>query len=38
MDDGTKIKLSLTIDRKSRSALFDFTGTEVEVLGNTNAP
>jgi len=27
MDDGTKLKLSLTIDRNKRSAIFDFTGT-----------
>lgn len=27
MDDGTEIKLALTIDRKDGSALFDFTGT-----------
>jgi len=27
MDDGTKIKLALTIDRKKRNAIFDFTGT-----------
>jgi 5-oxoprolinase (ATP-hydrolysing) len=27
MDDGTRIKLKLTIDRLNRSALFDFTGT-----------
>jgi N-methylhydantoinase B/oxoprolinase/acetone carboxylase alpha subunit len=27
MDDGTKIQLHLTIDRKERSAVFDFNGT-----------
>lgn len=38
MDDGTRIKLRLTIDRKVRSAIFDFTGTGIEVYANTNAP
>lgn len=38
MDDGTRIKLRLTIDRVNRSAIFDFTGTGSEVYGNTNAP
>jgi len=27
MDEGCKIKLTLTIDRNARSAHFDFTGT-----------
>eukprot|EP01119_Soliformovum_irregulare_P023980 TRINITY_DN8499_c0_g1_i3.p1 TRINITY_DN8499_c0_g1~~TRINITY_DN8499_c0_g1_i3.p1 ORF type:complete len:1241 (-),score=304.27 TRINITY_DN8499_c0_g1_i3:47-3769(-) len=38
MDDGSVIALRLTIDRRDGSAIFDFTGTEQEVLGNTNAP
>ncbi|KAK9799317.1 hypothetical protein WJX73_000073 [Symbiochloris irregularis] len=38
MDDGTSITLSVTIDRKQRSATFDFEGTGTEVFGNTNAP
>ena len=38
MDDGTKICLSVTIDREVGSALFDFTGTGPEVYGNSNAP
>ena len=38
MDDGTPIKLKLTIDRLKREAVFDFTGTGLEVLGNTNNP
>jgi 5-oxoprolinase (ATP-hydrolysing) len=38
MDDGTRIKLRLTIDRSSRTAVFDFTGSGSEVYGNTNAP
>ena len=32
------IALKLTIDRRDRSAVFDFTGTGKEVLGNTNTP
>ncbi|KAJ3341068.1 hypothetical protein HDU93_005700 [Gonapodya sp. JEL0774] len=38
MDDGSPIKLTVTIDPESRSATFDFTGTGPEVYGNMNAP
>ena len=38
MDDGTPVRLAVTIDSKERSAHFDFTGTGSEVFGNTNAP
>lgn len=38
MDDGTPIKLSITIDANSGSADFDFTGTGPEVWGNCNTP
>ena len=38
MDDGTEIRLALTIDRERRSAVFDFTGTGPETWGNCNAP
>lgn len=38
MDDGSKIKLALTIDRNKGSAVFDFTGTDPELHGNCNAP
>lgn len=38
MDDGTRIRLALTIDSAARSAVFDFSGTGPEVWGNTNAP
>jgi len=38
MDDGSVIRLALTIDRKDGSAIFDFTGTSEEMLGNCNAP
>eukprot|EP00842_Homolaphlyctis_polyrhiza_P000184 jgi/Hompol1/1166/HPOL_002658-RA len=38
MDDGSEIKLAITIDEQSGSATFDFSGTGPEVYGNTNAP
>lgn len=38
MDDGTTIKLKVTIDPETSSAVFDYTGTSEQVLGNTNAP
>jgi 5-oxoprolinase (ATP-hydrolysing) len=38
MDDGTAIRLKLTIDRNMRNAVFDFSGTGHQVLGNTNIP
>lgn len=38
MDDGSQIKLKLTIDRVSRTALFDFSGSSYQVLANTNCP
>lgn len=38
MDDGSQIQLAITIDSRDGSAVFDFTGTDPEVLGNTNAP
>ncbi|KXS20188.1 hypothetical protein M427DRAFT_94686 [Gonapodya prolifera JEL478] len=38
MDDGSPIKLAIRIDPKTRSAVFDFSGTGPEVYGNTNAP
>ncbi|KRX01580.1 hypothetical protein PPERSA_01483 [Pseudocohnilembus persalinus] len=38
MDDGSKIRLKLTIDRTTKSAIFDFTGTGYEVLTNINCP
>eukprot|EP00002_Diphylleia_rotans_P021998 TRINITY_DN4298_c0_g1_i3.p1 TRINITY_DN4298_c0_g1~~TRINITY_DN4298_c0_g1_i3.p1 ORF type:complete len:1178 (+),score=228.16 TRINITY_DN4298_c0_g1_i3:265-3798(+) len=38
MDDGTPIKLKVTIDRKDGSATFDFAGTGPEVYGNCNSP
>ncbi|KAL8936435.1 MAG: hypothetical protein Q9211_004194 [Gyalolechia sp. 1 TL-2023] len=38
MDDGSPIKLKITIDGEKGEAVFDFTGTGPEVYGNINAP
>eukprot|EP01135_Chromosphaera_perkinsii_P002592 Nk52_evm108s224 gene=Nk52_evmTU108s224 len=38
MDDGTKIQLTVKIDKAKGSAVFDFSGTGCEVFGNCNAP
>lgn len=38
MDDGSMIRLKLTIDRKQGSAYFDFSDTDPEMFGNCNAP
>ncbi|XP_057214169.1 5-oxoprolinase isoform X1 [Triplophysa rosa] len=38
MDDGTPIRLKVQINEQQGSAVFDFTGTGVEVWGNCNAP
>jgi 5-oxoprolinase (ATP-hydrolysing) len=38
LDDGTPIALTVHIDRSKGSAVFDFTGTGVEMYGNLNAP
>ncbi|XP_037051875.1 5-oxoprolinase [Bradysia coprophila] len=38
MDDGSPIKLKITIDETVGSALCDFTGSGCEVWGNCNAP
>jgi 5-oxoprolinase (ATP-hydrolysing) len=39
MDDGTPVRLAITIDRDAGNAVFDFTGTGPSVAnGNTNAP
>jgi 5-oxoprolinase (ATP-hydrolysing) len=38
LDDGSLIKLKLTIDRIKKTAVFDFTGTGKELWGNLNAP
>ncbi|KAK4991904.1 hypothetical protein LTR50_001523 [Elasticomyces elasticus] len=38
MDDGSPIKLKITIDAEKGEAVFDFAGTGPEVYANTNAP
>ncbi|KAI1817377.1 hydantoinase B/oxoprolinase [Poronia punctata] len=38
MDDGTSIRLRVTIDPDKGEAIFDFEGTGPEVYGNINAP
>jgi 5-oxoprolinase (ATP-hydrolysing) len=38
LDDGTPIRLAVTIDRRAGSAVFDFAGTGPEIYGNLNAP
>jgi 5-oxoprolinase (ATP-hydrolysing) len=38
MDDGSSIEVSVTVDRKSRSAVVDFAGTSPQQAGNFNAP
>ncbi|HVT52361.1 MAG TPA: hydantoinase B/oxoprolinase family protein, partial [Dongiaceae bacterium] len=38
MDDGAKIAVTVTVDRKSRGAKVDFTGTSKQLANNFNAP
>ncbi|AVM75189.1 hydantoinase B/oxoprolinase family protein [Magnetospirillum gryphiswaldense] len=38
MDDGAIIRVAITIDRTTRSARIDFTGTSPQRRGNANAP
>ncbi len=38
MDDGTEIDVKVTIDRHTRSAIIDFTGTSPQQSTNLNAP
>ena len=38
LDDGSPIRLALTIDRSDGSARFDFSGTGPQIWGNCNAP
>ncbi len=38
MDDGTEIRVKVTIDRVTRSATIDFTGTSPQQATNLNAP
>jgi 5-oxoprolinase (ATP-hydrolysing) len=38
MDNGARVAVKITIDRESRSATFDFTGTSPQLRDNFNAP
>jgi 5-oxoprolinase (ATP-hydrolysing) len=38
MDDGAKIAVTVTVDRKNRRARVDFTGTSPQLANNFNAP
>ena len=38
MDDGSVVKVSISIDKESRSATVDFTGTSMQLKSNFNAP
>jgi len=38
MDQGTRIKVKITVDRESREAIVDFTGTSPQQASNFNAP
>lgn len=38
LDDGSPIRLAVTVDRRDGSATFDFAGTGPEVFANLNAP
>src|SRR5205085_10919717 len=38
MDNGAHVRVRITVDKKSRSATFDFTGTSGQLADNFNAP
>ena len=38
MDNGAQVSVAITIDRESRGATFDFTGTSAQLGDNFNAP
>ena len=38
MDDGAKIVVTITVDRESRCARIDFSGTSAQLANNFNAP
>jgi 5-oxoprolinase (ATP-hydrolysing) len=38
MDDGSRIQLQIEIDVREGTAVFDFTGTDAQVVANWNAP
>ncbi len=38
MDNGAEVRVAIRIDRQSRAATFDFTGTSAQLNDNFNAP
>ncbi len=38
MDNGAVVKVVITVDRETRTARVDFTGTSAQVDNNFNAP
>jgi N-methylhydantoinase B/oxoprolinase/acetone carboxylase alpha subunit len=38
LDDGSPIELHVSINEEEGSAIFDFEGTGLEMIGNLNAP
>ncbi|SMQ69849.1 5-oxoprolinase (ATP-hydrolysing) [Altererythrobacter xiamenensis] len=38
MDNGAQVSVAIKIDRETRSAVFDFTGTSAQLSDNFNAP
>jgi 5-oxoprolinase (ATP-hydrolysing) len=38
MDNGSKIKINISINKKTKNAIFDFTGSSNQTLDNFNAP
>ncbi|MCK0100395.1 hydantoinase B/oxoprolinase family protein [Qipengyuania sp. S6317L1] len=38
LDNGAQVRVAIRIDRESRSAVFDFTGTSTQLPDNFNAP
>jgi 5-oxoprolinase (ATP-hydrolysing) len=38
MDNGARVRIAIRIDRETRSATFDFTGTSAQQADNFNAP
>jgi 5-oxoprolinase (ATP-hydrolysing) len=38
IDQGTSVKVRISVDRKARTAKVDFTGTSLQQLNNFNAP
>jgi 5-oxoprolinase (ATP-hydrolysing) len=38
MDNGARVRVAISVDRETRSATFDFTGTSAQLPDNFNAP